>query len=182
MVALERWLSSHGRVLEVASGTGEHALAFAHRFSHLDWQPSDPDHGALASIEAWRVAEGSDNLAPPIMLDAMQQDWPIERADAVVAINMVHISPWAASLGLLDGVRRLLAVGAPLILYGPWLEQDVETAPSNREFDADLRHRNPQWGLRDLQDFVIAAAMRDFDLAERRAMPANNLMLLFRRR
>lgn len=182
LAVLESWLPKHGTILEIASGTGEHALAFAQRFAGLDWQPSDPDPAALASIEAWRAVGQADNMAPPIALDASARRWPVARADGVIAINMVHISPWAASLGLLDGAGRLLERGAPLILYGPWIEQDIEIAQSNRDFDADLRARDPAWGLRDLGDFVIAAAMRDFDLAERRVMPANNLMLLFRRR
>ena len=117
----------------------------------------------------------------PLALDARRRDWPVERADAIVAINMVHISPWAAALGLLDGAARLLA-GAPLILYGPWIEQGVATAPSNLAFDADLRARDPEWGLREVEAFAAEADERGLMLVERRAMPANNLMLLFRRR
>ena len=174
---LAEWLPADGLVLEIASGTGQHALAFARRFPGLEWQPSDPDPEALASIAAWQ-AEGPDNLRPPIRLDVMA-DWPVESADAILCVNMVHISPWQCSLSLLDGATRLLASGAPLILYGPWLESGVEPAPSNRAFDQDLRARNPGWGLRRVEDFAAEGALRGFVLAARRPMPSNNLMLRF---
>jgi len=182
IAVLERWLPAQGSVLELASGTGEHAVAFARHFPHLQWQPSDVSPDALRSIAAWREADGSPNLAPPLTLDAADPDWPIGHADAVLSINMVHISPWSSALGLLDGASRVLEPGAPLILYGPWIEEGVDTAPSNLAFDADLRRRNPDWGLRTVEPFAAAAATRGLDLAERRAMPANNLMLLLRRR
>lgn len=175
---LADWLPPSGLVLEIASGTGEHALAFARRFPDLDWQPSDPDPEALASIDAWEV-DGPDNLAPPLALDACEADWRIGHADAILCINMVHISRWECSLGLLDGAARLLGEGAPLILYGPWLEADVEPAPSNLAFDLDLKARDPRWGLRLVEDFAAEAALRGFVLAGRRAMPANNIMLRF---
>jgi hypothetical protein len=175
---LADWLPSKGRVLEIASGTGEHALAFAHRFPNLVWQPSDPDPQALASIEAWR-REGPPNLLPPLRLNVCDADWPVGEVDAILCINMVHISPWEASLGLLDGAAKLLSARAPLILYGPWLEGEVETAPSNRAFDQSLKGRDPRWGLRRVEDFAAEAARRDIVLAERRAMPANNIMLRF---
>ena len=177
---LADWLPQSGSVLEIASGTGEHALAFARRFPGLDWQPSDPDPLALASIEAWR-ADGPDNLRSPLRIDAAVPAWPIAFADAILCINMVHISPWASALGLLDGGARLLTAGAPLILYGPWIVEEVETAPSNLAFDADLKNRDPRWGLRSLSDFRAEAELRGMVFAERRAMPANNVMLLFRR-
>jgi hypothetical protein len=179
---LEQWLPPRGTALEVASGTGEHAVAFARHFPHLLWQPSDANPDALRSIAAWRAAEGGDNLLAPLALDARDPHWPVKSADAILSINMVHISPWAAALGLLDGAARLLGAGAPLILYGPWIEQGGETAPSNLAFDADLRARDAQWGLREVERFAAAATARGFDLVERRAMPANNLMLLLRRR
>ncbi len=175
---LADWLPLSGVVLEIASGTGEHALAFAHRFPNLDWQPSDPDPQALASIAAWQ-REGPDNLGPPVHLDVCEPEWPIARADAILCVNMVHISPWEASLGLLDGAARLLSNGAPLVLYGPWLVTDIEAAPSNLAFDLDLRARDPRWGLRLVEDFAAEAASRGFLLAGRRAMPANNIMLRF---
>jgi SAM-dependent methyltransferase len=178
---LREWLPSDGLVLEIASGTGEHAAYLAERFPRLEWQPSDVHPDALSSIEAWRGAAGLPNLRPPVVLDASLTDWPIDRADALLSINMVHISPWASALGLLAGGVRVLPPGGPLILYGPWLSDALSTAPSNLAFDADLRRRDPQWGLRRVEDFA-AAADCDFEFIETRAMPANNLMLLFRRK
>ena len=178
---LREWLPERGLVLEVASGTGEHAAFFAERFPQLEWQPSDVHPDALASVAAWRAESGLLNLREPLEIDASSPDWPLARADAVLSINMVHITPWAAALGLIDGAARLLGEGAPLILYGPWLKADVSTAPSNLAFDADLRLRDEEWGLRRVEDFAEAAAARGFELAEVRPMPANNMMLLFRR-
>ena len=177
---LADWLPESGTVLEVASGTGEHAAWFAGRCPNLDWQPSDMHPDALASIEAWRAASGAPNIKPPIVVDASADAWPIEQADAVLNINMAHISPWAASLGLIAGAARILPEGSALILYGPWLKDDIETVPSNLAFDADLKARDPQWGLRRVEDFEAAAASHGFQLVEWRRMPANNLMLLFR--
>ncbi|MEA1071469.1 DUF938 domain-containing protein [Sphingomonas sp. LY160] len=177
---LADWLPSEGTVLEVASGSGEHALAFARRFPAQQWQPSDPDPTALASIAAWREG-GPCNLLAPLTLDASSHPWPIDRADAVVSINMVHISPWQASLGLIDGAARLLPVGAPLILYGPWREADVPTAPSNEAFDLSLKERDPRWGLRSVDEFAGIAWRHGLVLVDRRSMPANNIMLRFDR-
>ena len=177
---LREWLPERGLVLEVASGTGEHAAFFAQHFPQLEWQPSDVHPDALASVAAWRDASGLPNLLEPLRLDASAADWPVARADALLSIIMVHISPWASALGLIDGASRLLGEGAPLILYGPWLKADVPTAPSNAAFDADLRRRDPEWGLRRVEDFAQAAAARGFELAEVRPMPANNMMLLLR--
>jgi SAM-dependent methyltransferase len=178
---LAEWLPAAGLVLEIASGTGEHALFFAERFPALQWQPSDIHPDALTSIAAWRDTAGLPNLRSPMILDAAAADWPIDRADAVLSINMVHISPWASALGLLAGAGRLLQPGAPLILYGPWLKEDIETEPSNLAFDADLKRRNPAWGLRRVEDFAAAAAPNGFALEAVRPMPANNLMLLLRK-
>jgi Protein of unknown function (DUF938) len=178
---LSEWLPSTNLVLEIASGTGEHAAYFAERFPNLEWQPSDVHPDALSSIAAWCDAAALPNLQPPIVLDASKPDWPVECADAVLSINMVHISPWGSALGLVAGAQRLLPTGAPLILYGPWLKADVDTAPSNIAFDQDLRRRNAEWGLRDVEDFAAAAAEGGFQLVETRAMPANNMMLLLRR-
>ena len=176
------WLPPSGLVLEIASGTGEHAVYFAERFPALEWQPSDVHPDALESIEAWRSAAALPNLRLPMVIDAASPGWPIERADAVLSINMVHISPWASALGLIDGSARLLGVGAPLILYGPWLSANQPAAPSNLEFDADLKRRDAEWGLRSVEDFSEAAAAKGLVLVETRPMPANNMMLLFRRR
>lgn len=178
---LTGWLPGRGLVLEVASGTGEHALAFAQRFPALEWQSSDLSDPALGSIAAWR-ADGPTNLRAPLRLDVVEPDWPIDRADAILSINMIHISPWSAAMGLLDGAARLLALGAPLILYGPWIEDGVDTAPSNLAFDADLRARDPRWGLRRVEEFAGEAEQRGLALVDRAAMPANNRMLRLIRR
>ena len=178
---LAEWLPDRGVVLEIASGTGEHAVHFAERFPGLEWQPSDVHADALGSIRAWRDDSGLSNIREPIVVDASSADWPVERADAVLSINMVHISPWASALGMIENASRLLGAGAPLILYGPWLKDGIRTAASNLAFDADLRRRDPQWGLRRVEDFAQSASGKGLDLAEIRQMPANNLMLLFRR-
>jgi SAM-dependent methyltransferase len=178
---LRDWLPERGLVLEIASGTGEHAVHFAERFSALDWQPSDIHPDALASIGAWVEGARLPNLRAPVVLDASASDWPIDRADAVLSINMVHISPWNSALGVIAGAARLLPSGGPLILYGPWISDSVPTVQSNLDFDADLRRRDPDWGLRKVEDFATAAEDR-FELAEIRTMAANNMMLLLRRR
>lgn len=178
---LADWLPHSGLVLEVASGSGEHAVHFARAFPQFDWQPTDPDPDSLLSIEAWRVDSGLANLRAPMHLDATAATWPVETADAVVNINMVHISPWPAAMGLLDGAARALPAGGPLILYGPWLVEDIRTAPSNLAFDADLKRRVPAWGLRRLEEFAAEAKKRGLTLTGQRAMPANNQMLLFTR-
>ncbi|HEY1606221.1 MAG TPA: DUF938 domain-containing protein [Allosphingosinicella sp.] len=178
---LRETLPERGLVLEVASGTGEHILRFARAFPGLLWQPSDPDPAALRSIEAWRASAGLDNLRAPTMLDARSDDWPVAAADAILCINMVHISPWAATLGLLDGAARLLGPGAPLILYGAYRRADVATAPSNEEFDRTLRARNPEWGLRRLEDVAAGAEGRGFTLERIVEMLANNLIVVFRK-
>jgi SAM-dependent methyltransferase len=178
---LRDWLPDTGVVLEVASGTGEHSALFAERFPNLEWQPSDLSPDAIASIRAWSALTVLPNLRSPIEVDASRPAWPIRSADAVLNINMIHISPWSAALGLLDGAARLLAPGAPLILYGPWITDRFPTAPSNLAFDADLKRRNPDWGLRKVEDFAREASRRGFEFVDQRQMPANNLMLLFRR-
>ena len=178
---LADWLPVTGKILEIASGSGEHIVHFAPAFPRLDWQPSDPDPAGLASIAAYRAEAGLGNIAPPLALDAATSEWPVGRADAILCINMVHISPWEATLGLFAGAARLQGPGAPLVLYGPYIEPGVAAADSNLAFDASLRGRNPAWGLRDIDDVKAVAADAGFAFAERRAMPANNLMLLFRR-
>ena len=175
-------LPETGLVLEVASGSGEHAVHFARTYPRLEWQPSDPDREALASIAAWSDEAGLANLREPILIDASAGDWPMSQADAVLCINMVHISPVAATEGLVAGAARLLAAGAPFILYGPYLEADVETAPSNLAFDLDLKARNPEWGLRSVEWLDALAAAHGFARTRRVAMPANNLTLVYRKR
>ena len=168
-------------VLEIGSGTGQHAVFFAPLFPKLTWQPTDCDPESLASIAAWREDAGTRNLLAPLELDVTRDTWPVERADAVVSCNMIHIAPWEASEGLFAGAARVLPPGAPLVLYGPFLEATVETAPSNLAFDASLKERNPAWGIRRLEDVTRAAEVRGFRFAKRIGMPANNLSVVFRR-
>jgi SAM-dependent methyltransferase len=170
-----------GLVLEVASGTGEHSVYFARIFTHLRWQPSDPSPDALASIEAHAADAGLPNLLEPVALDAGVETWPVDRADAILCINMVHISPWSATAGLMRGAARLLGTGAPLILYGPYRRAGFDTAPSNEAFDRSLKARDSQWGLRNLDDVVAKAGANQLQLERLVEMPANNLMLVFRR-
>lgn len=174
-------LPTSGVVLEVASGSGEHAAHFARSFPALDWQPSDPDRAALASIAAWRKEAGLPNLRPPIRLDAAAPDWPVPQADALLCINMVHISPWEATLGLLRGAACILPPRGLAYLYGPYLRADVDTAPSNVAFDASLRARDPRWGLRTVENVVVAGVAHGLAFDRLVEMPANNLSLLFRR-
>ena len=176
---LARELPAAGDVLEVASGSGEHALYLAAAFPHLAWQPTDADPVALASIAAWRAEAGVPGLRAPIALDAAAP-WPDVRADAILCINMIHISPWASTLGLFAGAARTLPPGGLLYLYGPYVV-DGETAPSNRAFDASLRGRDPRWGVRELRDVEAAAAAAGFAARGTVAMPANNLSVIFRR-
>jgi hypothetical protein len=182
LAVLRRVLPTRGTVLETASGTGEHAVWFATHLPHLTWQPTDIDPDALASIEAHRATAKLPNLLAPLALDVTAAVWAVTRADAVVSINMIHISPWSAAVGLMAGASRLLAPGCTLYLYGPFKENGRHTAPTNAAFDAGLRARDPQWGLRDIDDVRALASKHGFDFAERVAMPANNLSLIFRRR
>jgi Protein of unknown function (DUF938) len=180
--ALKPWLPRGGLVLEIASGAGEHAAYVAAALPGLRWQPTDPDPEALASIAAWRDHLALPNLLPPLRLDAADPEhWPVERAEAVVNINMIHISPWAATRGLMTGAGRVLPVGGTLFLYGPYIESGVETAPSNLAFDQSLKSRNPEWGLRHLDDVSALAAGAGLVLSQRIAMPANNLSVVFRK-
>jgi SAM-dependent methyltransferase len=174
-------LPKAGTVLEVASGTGEHAAWFAAFFPDLFWQPSDPDPEALESIRAWREETGLPNLLEPVRLDAAAERWPVEAADAILCVNMVHISPWAATLGLLAGAGRLLDPGAPLILYGPYRRAGVPTAPSNEDFDRSLKARDPEWGLRELETVAAEAAAQDLCFERLFEMPANNVTAVFRK-
>lgn len=181
LTVLRDALPPAGLVLEVASGSGEHAIHFAAALPALEWQPSDPDPAALASIAAWRAEAGLPNVRAPILLDAAG-DWPIDRADAILCINMVHISPWDATLGLLRGAGRALPTGGLLYLYGPYIRDDVETAPSNLAFDASLKARDPRWGVRRLEDVVAAAERQGLRFDRLVEMAANNLSVIFRRR
>lgn len=172
-------LPDSGTVLEVASGSGEHVARFAEAFPGLVWQPSDPDAEARASIAGW--SGDRDNVLPPLALDAAASDWPIGSVEAVLCINMVHISPWAATVGLMRGAGKRLAQGSPLYLYGPYRRAGVETAPSNEAFDRSLKGRNPDWGLRDLEDVIALAAEHGLTFERLVEMPANNLSVIFRK-
>ena len=178
---LQRILPQTGIVLEVASGTGEHAVHFAAALPNLLWQPTDRDPDALRSIAAHRTIASLGNLRPPIPLDVSRPPWPVLRADAIVAINMIHIASWHATEGLMTLCDRMLAPGGVLFLYGPFREAGVSLAPSNAAFDASLKERDPAWGLRELGVVRDLAARHGFDLVDRIAMPANNLSLAFRR-
>ena len=178
---LREVLPATGLVLEVASGTGEHSAYFARLFPGLDWQPSDPDSVALTSIEAWAADEGLPNLRAPVELDAAGGTWPIGRSDALLCVNMVHISPWRATLGLFRGAGRVLGPGAPLILYGPYRREGVATAPSNEAFDESLQARDPEWGLRLLEGVAAEALKVGFAIERVVEMPANNITAVFRK-
>lgn len=178
---LREILPPSGHVLEIASGSGEHILHFARYLLHHSWQPSDPSPDARASIAAWIAAENAANVAAPLAIDAAASSWPVRSADAIIAINMVHISPWRATKGLMHGAGRLLPRGGPLLLYGPYRRAGHDFEPSNAWFDADLRARNAEWGVRALEDVAHAAEASGLRLEEVIEMPANNLSIVFRR-
>ena len=181
LAAIGPWLPARGTVLEIASGSGQHIVHFARSRPDLDWQPSDPSAQARASIAEWTGAAGLPNLRTVLALDVTDPDWPPLRADAILCINMIHVAPWAATLGLLAHAAALLPPDGPLILYGPYRRAGIPTAPSNEAFDQDLRARDPAWGLRDLDQVTGEAAARGFLAASVEAMPANNLTVVFRR-
>lgn len=177
---LRRVLPVSGEVLEVASGTGEHAAFLAAQMPGLTWQPSDAEPAALESIRAHAEDSGLSNLRAPLELDVTAR-WPLERADAVVCINLIHIAPWEACEGLMAGAARILPRGGPLYLYGPYFVQGRPTAPSNEAFDQSLRMQDPSWGVRRLGDVEAAAGRAGFVLEETVDMPANNFSVVFRR-
>lgn len=174
-------LPEAGLILEIASGSGEHLVHFARAFSGLTFQPSDPEDAALHSIAAWTQDAGVTNVLPPLTLDAASDHWPVEKAGAILCINMIHISPWHATEGLMRNAARLLRKGAPLYLYGPYRQAGVITAPSNEAFDASLKAQNPAWGLRDLEAVAALAKEAGFSPPAVTDMPANNLSVVFRR-
>jgi len=174
-------LPAHGIVLEVASGSGEHIVHFAEALPDLEFQPSDPDAEARASIDDWVQTQGLGNVRTAMALDAARESWPIEHADAVLCCNMIHIAPWEAAVGLITGAAGVLAGGGTLYLYGPYRREGRHTAPSNEAFDRDLRQRNPAWGVRDLEAVATLAVARGFGPPEIIDMPANNLSLVFKR-
>ncbi|MGE8130822.1 DUF938 domain-containing protein [Methylobacterium sp. NPDC080182] len=181
LAVLREILPDSGTVLEIASGSGEHAVHVAAALPGLDWLPSDPEPAARRSIAAHALRAGLDNIRPPLALDAAAAAWPVARVDGIVCINMIHIAPWAATEGLMAGAGRVLSAGGVLFLYGPFREADRPFAESNAAFDASLRARDPAWGVRDLDAVAAEAARHGLSLVRRVAMPANNLSLIFRR-
>jgi hypothetical protein len=178
---LARHLPAAGLVLEIASGSGEHALHFAAHFPALGFQPTDPDAAAIASIAAWQAEAQLPNLLLPLMLDVMADTWPAQKADAVLCINMIHIAPWEATAALMRGAARVLPYDGILFLYGPFKQGGQHTTPSNAEFDAGLRAQDARWGVRDLEAVAEIASAAGFAAPVVEAMPANNLSVNFRR-
>lgn len=178
LAVLTRLLPSNANVLEIASGSGQHAHAFASAMPTWTWQPTDLDEENLRSIRAWQ-SEGPANMLPPLRLDVCAP-WPVKQADAILCANMIHISPIEASEGLMRGAGELLVPGAPLITYGPYKVAGKHTAESNARFDDSLRTRNPDWGLRGIEELEAMALQEGLVLEERMTMPANNFMLVFR--
>jgi len=185
LAVLERVVPDQADVLEIASGTGEHATFLAEQLPVASWQPSDPDEESRASIDAWTARCGATHVRPAIEIDVTRRPWPLTpagaRVHAVVCINMIHIAPWSACLGLLDGASEVLTEGGVLYLYGPFRRGGAHTAPSNAAFDAGLRARDPSWGVRDLETVMEEAAARGFTLQSVVEMPANNLSVVLRR-
>ncbi len=178
---LLRVLPSSGTALELASGTGEHAVWFAHNLRPLVWQPSDPDPQMRRSIDSHARAAEVGNIRPAIEIDVTRGPWPVDTVDAIVCINLLHISPWQATEGLFAGAAAHLAAGAPLVIYGPFKRGGVHSAESNERFDVSLKASNPEWGVRDLDAVAEVAAANGFALEETIEMPANNLTVVFRR-
>jgi len=178
---LARVLPSRGLVLEIASGTGQHVMHFAKALSGLTWQPSDPDAELRESISLRIQEERRANVKWPIDLDVIKLPWPLQTADAILAINMIHVAPWSATLALFEGTKALLSTPGVLFLYGPYRRFGSHTSESNAQFDLDLRTQNPEWGLRDLEAVTDVAARTGFILAETVEMPANNFSLVFKR-
>ncbi|WP_082716365.1 MULTISPECIES: DUF938 domain-containing protein [Burkholderia] len=179
---LKRVLPVRGTVLEIASGTGQHAIHFAAALPDLVWQPTDTEAAARASIAAWAADAALPNLRAPLALDVCVEPWPLAAADAIVCINMIHIAPWAAACALFDGAARVLPDGGVLYLYGPYRRGGAHTAESNAQFDAQLRSRDPAWGVRDLETVAELGRAADLALDEIVEMPANNLSVVFRKR
>ncbi|MFA7431320.1 MAG: DUF938 domain-containing protein [Rhodospirillaceae bacterium] len=179
---LRRVLPPRGLVLEIASGTGQHAVAFAQALPGVAWQPTDADPDSLTSIRAWADDAALPNLAQPLPLDALRaESWPVARADAVVCINMIHIAPWQACLGLMRGTGTVLAAGGVLVLYGPYRREGRHTAPSNAAFEDWLKAQDPRFGVRDLEAVTEEAARHGLTLSETVPMPANNFTVVFRK-
>ena len=174
-----RVLPARGLVLEIGSGTGQHVAHFATALPSLGFQPSELDTARHPSIRTWIRELG--NVRPPIELDVARLPWPIDAADAIICINVIHISPWRTTLALMEGAGALLPSGGVLVTYGPYRRGGLHTAPSNEEFDASLKSRNPEWGVRDMEEVKAVADRAGLRLDEAVAMPANNFTLVFRR-
>jgi Protein of unknown function (DUF938) len=193
LAVLKQVLPVSGLVLEIASGTGEHASFFSPQLAPRYWLPSDISPAALASIRAWQQQNPHPYLRSPITLDVSQSDWPqiVQASEpilsgevpltAIATINMIHISPWSATLGLMAGAGTLLPPGGILYLYGPYKQKGEHTAPSNEAFDDMLKAQDPNWGVRHLEDVVEVAALHGLQWKEAIAMPANNLSVIFER-
>jgi cyclopropane fatty-acyl-phospholipid synthase-like methyltransferase len=180
LAILKNVLPTHGVVLEIGCGTGEHVVCFAEAMPNLTWQPSDPDSDARASTASWIKFTGLNNVLAPLDIDVSSTQWGETASfDAIVSINMVHIAPWSASLGLFAGAGRLLRAGGLLFLYGPFMRDGAHNAPSNAAFDASLKARNPSWGVRDIADLERLAEASGLDLRETIEMPANNMSVVF---
>ena len=177
---LQSRLPSEGTILEIASGTGQHAIYMAERFSHITWQPSETSPDNIASIKAWALEVNLPNLNTPLELDVNKTPWPINSADAIFCANMIHISPWHSCICLLEGAAKVLTPGAKLFLYGPFLVDGQPTSESNKEFDLSLRSRNTQWGLRDVNHVRLEAEKNGFSMQEMLPMPANNFTVTFK--
>ncbi|MGB3643354.1 MAG: DUF938 domain-containing protein [Mesorhizobium sp.] len=176
---LKRVLPNHGTALEISSGTGQHVFYFAREMPHLTWQPTERDELSLQWIKQWMAAETLENILPPLHLDVTELPWQIGSAAAVVCLNMIHIAPWSATEGLIRGAETILGQGGILFLYGPYLRSGVQTSPSNMAFDNELRARNPDWGLRNVEDVTRCAVLHCFGQPEIHDMPANNLSVIF---
>jgi hypothetical protein len=179
---LARVLPESGTVLEIASGTGQHTVHFARAMPNLTWQPSEPDAECLRSIAGWLATESPPNVNAPVHLDVGSHVWPVSSAAAIVCINMIHIAPWSATEALFRGSEQILSSGGILFLYGPYRRQGQHTSPSNEVFDRQLRARNPEWGVRNLEDAALLANAQSFELQDAYDMPANNLSVVFRKR
>ncbi len=183
LAVLQQVLPPTGTILEISSGTGEHAIFMAPQLAPRDWLPSDPNPDARASIKAWQQSVPCDNIYPPIDLDASSAEWLVESKEpitAIVNINMIHIAPKSAYMGLFAGAQRILPIGGILYLYGPFKEGGVHTAPSNAAFDESLQSQNPAWGIRDLEEITTVAQSHNLALQKVYSMPANNLSVVFK--
>jgi hypothetical protein len=183
LAILRQVLPATGTILEISSGTGEHCVFMAPQLAPRHWLPSDPNPDARSSIGAWQQSAPCDNIYPPIDLDASSSEWLVsskEPITAIVNINMIHIAPRSAYLGLFAGASRILPIGGILYLYGPFKQAGVHTAPSNAAFDESLRSQNPEWGVRDLEEITVVAHSHNLELQQVYPMPANNLSVVFK--